>query len=95
MTIPPPYIVARTSRKAMDYVLVEPYDDGRGGIASRYHDLAGTRDPRVAMARSEERIRDRELWAGTNPSPEELAILQASRAKLAALAAAVAKMESA
>ena len=93
MTIPPPFIRSRGSRKAY-YELVEPYDAG-GRIAYRYHDLSRTSNPRVALERGEEAQRERIAWAGDAPKGETARLIAKTRARLDALALAIEKFEAA
>jgi hypothetical protein len=90
---PPPYLRRNGSTNGMTrYELVEPSTDEQGRPMNRYHKLGVTDDPRKALARLIDRLREREAWAGPTPSAEEARVIEVARSKIAALSATIAKM---
>jgi hypothetical protein len=92
---PPPYIRRRMKSSGLvKYVLVEPSADEHGRAMNQYHQLGITRDPWEALAGMIERLRERESWAGSNPSEEEAGEIAVAQEKIDALTIAIAKMDA-
>jgi hypothetical protein len=92
--IPPPYVRSRTTRKKIRYFLMEPTGEGFGQGIHIEHPMGYFREPREALKSLRSLLADRVAWSATSTDPVELAQVEATRARVEALAVAVVKYEA-
>jgi hypothetical protein len=92
---PPPYVRSRTTSRGVRFELVEPTIGATGRAVTLTHALGSRRDPREALEHFRVLLADRIAWSAGSTDPVELAQVEATRARVEALAVAVAKNEKA